>query len=200
MPLWRVWERLGAPYGAYRKHFHWDLEPRLGDDEVAMVGLNTAHGLTFTGGRLWSRQLRRAAGRFADTTPDAFRIAVLHHHLVPPPTGEAPGVLRGSSRALYELSAAGVDVVLAGHLHRSFLAQAAAQADRAAPMLILHTGTTTSHRGRAEEVGTNTCNWLEIEPEAFRIASLWWSADSKTFDERRRDEFPRARSGGAVVA
>ena len=191
VPLYRVWSRVASPYWAYRKHFHWDLEPRLMDDEVSLIGLNTAHGLTFTGGRLRRSQLRRAAKLFSDGAEGAFRVAVLHHHMVPPPGGEAPAALRGSARALYELSSAGVDLVLSGHVHRSFLAQAAAIPEREAPLLILHCGTTTSHRGRAEEKGRNTCNWIEVESDSFSVASLLWSPESQHFEEQRRDKFPR---------
>jgi 3',5'-cyclic AMP phosphodiesterase CpdA len=195
VPLYRVWERLGAPYAAYRRHFDSNLEPTIGDDEVAIVGLNTAHGLTLTGGRLRPIQLRSAVAALAAADVGAFRIAVLHHHLVMPPTGKAGGVLRGAARALYELSIAGVDLVLSGHLHRSFLAQAAALADRQSPMLILHSGTTTSGRGRVEESGRNTLNWIEVTPELLTIASMRWEGEAAGFEELRRSSFPRPPSG-----
>ena len=203
VPLYRVWERLGAPYGAYRRYFDPNLEPTIGDDEVALAGLNTAHGLTFTGGRLGASQLRAAAAVFARAAPGALRIAVLHHHLVMPPTGKAGGVLRGAARALYELSVAGVDLVLAGHVHRSFLAQAATAPDRQAPMLILHCGTTTSSRGRVEESGRNTLNWIEVTPEELIVVSMGWMDQSAGFEELRRSSFPRppsaAQSGSAAT-
>ncbi len=201
VPLYRVWERLGVPYGAYRRHFDSNLEPTIADDEVVLSGLNTAHGLTLTGGRLRASQLQAAAAVFAGAATGAFRIAVLHHHLVMPPTGKAGGVLSGAARALYELSVAGVDLVLAGHLHRSFLAQAATVPDRQAPMLILHCGTTTSTRGRVEESGRNTLNWIEVTPEELTVVSMGWMDQSAGFEELRRSSFPRppaaARAGAA---
>ena len=120
-----------------------------------------------------------------------FKVVVLHHHLVPPPRSRAPRVLMGAARALHGLGEAGADLVLAGHLHRTFLAQAASsQGERV--MRILHSGTTTSSRGREEEKGENTCNWIEIDDAEVRIESLRWAGEVDGFATVRHHGFERA--------
>ena len=52
VPMYRFWERLLAPYGAYRKHFAQELEPVVRDDEMLVVGVNTAHNWTIKDGRI----------------------------------------------------------------------------------------------------------------------------------------------------
>ena len=52
VPMYRFWERFLRPYGAYRRNFAADLEPVYRDDELLAVGINTAYGWTFTGGRI----------------------------------------------------------------------------------------------------------------------------------------------------
>ena len=61
VPLYRFWERCLVPLRAYRRHFDSELEPRLADDELLVVGFNTAFNLTLTGGRILRRQLTAAA-------------------------------------------------------------------------------------------------------------------------------------------
>ena len=45
VPLYRVWERFLSPLGKYRRHFDDDLEPDFIDDEIAVIGINTARSL-----------------------------------------------------------------------------------------------------------------------------------------------------------
>ena len=194
VPLYRLWERLLWPFRAYRRHFSPELEPWLEDEQVALVGINTAFNFTLTGGRVLRQQLHRAVECFAHSKASVFKVAVLHHHLVPPPKSRAPRVLLGASRTLHELSEAGVDLVLAGHLHRSFLALAESPSASGRSMTILHAGTTTSSRGREEERGENTCNWIEVGTAETVITSLRWDGSvvgDGGFVETRHHRSPR---------
>ena len=58
-----------------------------------------------------------------------------------------------------------MDLVLGGHLHRAFIGSsldAFPQTDDARRMVIAHSGTTTSTRGRARERGQNSLNLIQI--------------------------------------
>jgi 3',5'-cyclic AMP phosphodiesterase CpdA len=194
VPFYRFWERLASPLGAYKKHFSPELEPQLRLPGLIAVGINTAFSWTLTRGRVARRRLPQTVSRFADLPPSIFRLAVVHHHLVPPPTHDAPPVAWGAARALHDLSEAGVDLVLAGHLHRSFVAQAVRPSSpRGAPMIVLHAGTATCSRGRAEELGRNTCNWLEIGGMELGITRFEWQAQEGRFVPTSRHSFPRRR-------
>ena len=59
VPLYRVWERIFNPFGCYRKYFSPELEPVYRDDELLVVGINTAFGWTLKDGRI---TLAAAAG------------------------------------------------------------------------------------------------------------------------------------------
>ena len=195
VPLFRFWERLLAPLGAYKKHFSTDLEPRLELPGLVAAGLNTAFNWTFTGGRVLRRKLRAAVDLFHRQPATVFRLAVMHHHLVPPPTLAAPRVAWGAARALHDLAEGGVDLVLAGHLHRSFVAQVASpSAPEDPPMVIVHTGTTTSSRGRAEERGRNSCNWIAVGNDATKVTRLEWRDSDGGFADTGSHSFPRRRA------
>src|SRR5688500_13535226 len=65
VPLYRVWERALSPFHAYRKYFAEDLEPVWQDDELLLVGINTAHGWTVKEGRIGLSRLKAFAETIA---------------------------------------------------------------------------------------------------------------------------------------
>ncbi|KAB2962485.1 MAG: metallophosphoesterase, partial [Thermoanaerobaculia bacterium] len=65
VPLWRFWERLFAPFGAWRRHFAADLVRDRVEDGVAVLGVNTAHAWTTKHGRLRAADLAGLEARLA---------------------------------------------------------------------------------------------------------------------------------------
>ena len=59
VPLYNVLARFLRPLGGYRRVIDADLEPSYVDDEIAVLGINTARSLTFKGGRVNDRQIER---------------------------------------------------------------------------------------------------------------------------------------------
>lgn len=197
VPLFRVWERVFSPYGAYRKHYSADLEPTWQDDELLIVGVNTAHGWTFTGGRVRRRQLERLRRRLADDGGGRFRIVVQHHQMIPVPGYGSDEVFRNARATARALVAGGVDLVLSGHVHLSYLGDSTAIEPRAAPAVpVLFSGTASCSRGRGPEKGRNTLHWLEVDDGELAIERLEWRGESAAFEtaetrvvaRRRRSE------------
>jgi hypothetical protein len=79
VPLYDVARRFLRPLARYREFVTSDLEPVYVDDEVAVMGLNSARSLTFGRGRLNARQISRAAERLRDVDPRLIKIIVTHH-------------------------------------------------------------------------------------------------------------------------
>lgn len=203
VPMYRFWERLVDRYGAYRRHFSADLEPAVVDDEMEVVGFNTAFNLTIDNGRFTGRQLAGIRERFssgrsgaAQRTPgmpagsavppvpgSPVRIAVAHHPLAALPELMGWRTARRSAEALAAFAAAGVDLVLSGHVHVAAIGRAP---DCQRRMWLVHSGTSTSRRGRGAEQGRNSCNWITLEagPEGrtARVEQLVWSEDCGRFE------------------
>lgn len=201
VPMYRFWERLFDRYGAYRRHFDADLEPAYVDDEMEVVGFNTAFNLTIDNGRFTGPQLagirerfgsgRSGAVRQAPGVPDGtpvrvpgppVRIAVAHHPLAALPQLMGWRTARRSDEALAAFAAAGVDLVLSGHVHVAALGRAPGSARR---LWLVHSGTSTSRRGRGDEEGRNSCNWITLDAgpagRAARVEQLAWSEDRGRF-------------------
>jgi len=201
VPLYRFWERLVVPFGAWQRHFSPHLEPHLVDDEVCMVGLNTAFNRTITGGRITRAQCRRVRDVFGAAPPSCYRIAVIHHNLVrPSDLDDVPAPLQGSVPALAALASSGVELVLSGHLHQSYVAPLAVAGGEEGGV-ILCAGTTTSSRGRGREQGVSTCHWIEIDAAEVRVLFYRWDPTAPAFVETARRSFQRrSRSDGVEQA
>ena len=192
VPLWRVWERAFDPFAAYAKHFSPDLEPVYRDDELLVVGINSAFNWTRKDGRIRLKRLIEVRDLFAATPESAFKVVVVHHHLIPPPNFGSQRVLANAYEAIDLFSRAGVDLVLSGHQHQSFIASSEEfYPEGRPPVLLVHTGTTTSSRGRAAEREKNTCNWIEFDEKKIVVSQLRWHHDLTRFAEQARHLYPR---------
>jgi 3',5'-cyclic AMP phosphodiesterase CpdA len=115
--------RLVSPWAEFERLWE-TVEPTFASASLHVIGLNSARPLRQQGGALSAPQLRRAGERLREAAEDAFRVVVLHHHLLGAPWRAArkrPLAQRGD--VLRSLAAAGADLVLGGHIHQAALAE-----------------------------------------------------------------------------
>src|SRR6202162_6619839 len=79
VPLYNVLARALKPLRNYQRYISKELEPYYCDDEIAIVGINTARSLPFKGGRLSSRQVASSCARLESCGEHRTRIIVSHH-------------------------------------------------------------------------------------------------------------------------
>lgn len=192
VPLYRVWERIFDPYGAYRQYFSPELEPIYRDDEMLIVGINTAFGWTIKDGRITLSRLLEVADLFEKTPETVCKVVVAHHHLIPPPNFGTQQVLGNAYEAIDLFSSVGVDLILSGHLHQAYIGSSEEFYPKGRPpVVILHSGTTTSNRGRAGERERNTCNWIRLDQDSLIVSHYRWHHDLNRFAEHSRHWYPR---------
>ena len=167
VPLYRVFERLFAPYRNYCGHIARELNTVTRIDGAMVVALNSAAPhRAIVNGRLRAEQVEFASRAFAGAAADDVRIVVVHHHLASPPDYEAEAVFPGAREILDAFEGMGVEVILGGHLHRGYVGHSSdvrRGADGEGGIVIVQSGTTTSRRGRARERGKNGFNLLRLE-------------------------------------
>jgi 3',5'-cyclic AMP phosphodiesterase CpdA len=192
VPLYRVWQRLLNPYGAYREHFSPELEPIYRDEQLLVVGINTAFGWTLKDGRITLKRLLEVEEIFRETPEPIFKVVVAHHHLIPPPNFGTQRVLANAYEAIDLFSRAGVDLILSGHLHQAYIGNSEEFYPKGRPpVVILHSGTTTSNRGRAGERERNTCNWIQVTRDSMLVSHYRWHHEMERFAEHSRHWYPR---------
>jgi 3',5'-cyclic AMP phosphodiesterase CpdA len=198
VPLYRVFERIFAPYRLYQEYISKDLDQVYRLDNAVIVALNSTAPLrAVTNGRIDQWQLDFCARAFEDTPPGIARIVVAHHHFAPAPDYEGGEVMPRARRAIDCFSDLGVELLVGGHLHRAYIGNSLdvyPGRDREHGMIIVQSGTTTSRRGRAREREKNSLNLIRIGEDRVRITHYMYFDELLGFAPISRHLFPRPGS------
>lgn len=190
--LYNVLRRFARPLSRYRRYITDDLEPVFVDDEIAVVGMNTARSLTIKDGRVSHEQIAAIRRRLAGLGPDVTRIVVTHHPFDLPDHFEKRNLVVRAPLAMEVFAETGVDILMAGHMHASHAGSTAAryQIDEYAA-LVIQAGTATSTRGRGE---VNSFNVVRVEPQRVEIDRYGWDETGARFNLMTTEKFVRAGS------
>lgn len=179
VPLYNLFGRFVQRLGKYRRYITRELRPSYTDEEMVVVGLNTARSMTVSGGRVNTEQIAWVQERFK--AEDAGRIKILvTHHPLDLPTGYDSRYLVGRARmALEVLTACNTDLLLSGHLHLSHTAQMAIPYRVGGwAALVVQAGTATSTRHRGE---TNAFNVIRIARPYVSVEHRTWQPEQAAF-------------------
>lgn len=172
-PLRRLWD----PYGPYRRGVSVDLMPRHHDEEMAVLGLNTALPWVWKGGLVRDRGLAALRTWAKDMAP-RLRIVDTHHPFSRPAGGGGHSLVRRASRAVLAMEEVGVDLVLTGHHHvgghsesRTFVAEGPHR------LVVARAGTATSVRMRGEP---NSYNLVHADLRQIAVEQRVWGDDGFT--------------------
>jgi len=187
IPLWNVMARTFSPLRKYRRIVTRNLTPFFADNEIAVLGLNTARALTIKDGRINHRQIALAVEHFSAGAPHCVRILVTHHPFDQPDKGDAGDIV---GRAVLAMGAIGsrVDLILSGHLHLGRSGTSAVRYPGSGALIVL-AGTATSTRVRGGE--PNAFNLLEVDGGQLALERFEWAADAATFRAASRQSFTR---------
>lgn len=196
VPLYRVFERIFAPYRNYRAYIREELNTVTRIPGLTVVSLNSAAPhRAIVNGRIRPRQLRFAREAFHDTPTGDLKAIVAHHHLAPAPDYEGDRPLPGARDILDAFEGMGVELVLGGHLHRSYIGSSLdvyPGADRDRGVVIVQSGTTTSSRGRARERAKNSFNLIRVATGHLEVTHYMHFLESGGFAPLSVHRFPRS--------
>ena len=99
-------------------------EPTYASPTLHVVGLNSARPFRHQGGALPHAQLERAGARLRDAADGAYRVVVLHHHMLGAPwRASRKKPVSHRNEVLRALVSAGADLILAGHIHQAAVSE-----------------------------------------------------------------------------
>ena len=170
IPLFDIASRLFAPYARFRRAFGHTLEPQYEDDAVLVLAVNTTRWWRHEDGELSAAQVERVARRVEQAGPAQLRIVVVHQPVAVTRPEDRANVLHGAEAAVRRWSAAGVDLVVGGHIHLPFVLPLRERwPELPKPVWAVQAGTAVSDRVRAD--AGNSVNLIRVEP-ASRLASV----------------------------
>src|SRR3954471_18203282 len=192
--LWDPIRRFFFPLNRYREFITKDLRPFYMDDQVAILGMNTARSWTWNwngfwkDGRISEEQLLDVKLRFGELPAEMFKIVVTHHPFIPPPKERPHGIVGGAYRALDMMEDCGIDMVLAGHLHMGYSGDVRTHHEGIKRSIIsVQAGTAISNPRRGN--GPNAYNLITITPPQVTITVRAWTGSK--FDRHVETHYTR---------
>jgi len=193
VPLYDVVSRWLAPLKKYRQYISNDLTPFFEDNEIAVLGINTARSLTFKNGRINTDQVAHSCARLGGCPDGVTRVLVTHHPFDVAETGSTRDILGRADMAMTEFARCRIDLILAGHLHASRISDSTLRYRIPGySALFIQAGTATSSRRRSE---LNSWNLIRIDSAFLTIDCMSWDADRIHFAVLRTDRFCRHKDG-----
>lgn len=176
IPLFDLFRRFLFPLRRYKKYITEDLTPFYSDDEMAVLGINTARSFTWKNGRISLDQMKIMKQRFCSIQMSLVEILVIHHQFIPPPNDHSVDLVGRATKAIEIIDECGVDLVLAGHLHAGFTGDIQRYHPGRRSIIIAQAGTAISDRTRHE---ANAYNFITLDNNHILIEVRVW--DGKSF-------------------
>jgi 3',5'-cyclic AMP phosphodiesterase CpdA len=193
VPLYNIFSRFLTPLDKYRRYITNDLKPVYIDEEMAVVGVNTARSLTFKGGRINEYQVAWVREQLCAPRDDVIKVVVSHHPF-DLPEGHVENALVGRARmAMETLASCGADLFLAGHLHISHTSHTAKRYKiKGHSALVVQAGTATSTRSRGE---ANSFNVIRLRHPEITVERVSWQLETSSFAFVSTERFQHTPEG-----
>jgi 3',5'-cyclic AMP phosphodiesterase CpdA len=167
IPHYNLVQRFFRPFSRFENTVPESERQPLNFPDCHIIGLNTVAAwqphLRWQEGRVRRRDVVRFASEIAATPPSRFRVVVTHHPFAKVPELERARPVRRAASMLDAFHETRVDLVLSGHIHRSFIMPVI---DQRNCLITLGAPTALSSRRRGEENGY----WLiDLDPECVRL-------------------------------
>lgn len=178
LPFYNYIRRVRQGLSLYREYITDDMMPFYQDEEIAVMGLDTARIWPIRGGSINTGQMAEVERRLCRLPAGVTRILVTHHPFDLPDRYAARYLVRRGGQALRRLACC-LDILLAGHMHIGASGRVADRFETDNGALIFsQAGTAISKRYKGER---NSLNVIEIERPFIRVQKYSWDSRDSAF-------------------
>lgn len=192
IPLHNVFARFIEPLTKYKRYITEDLQPAYEDEEMVVIGVNTARSLVFKGGRINESQVGRLQEKFCARGNEVVKVVVTHHPFDLPEGYDDRDLVGRAKMAMTGLAECGADLFLAGHLHISHTGHTKRYDIRGYSALVVQAGTATSTRERGE---ANSFNILRVAYPEITVEKFAWNPTTSSFAVLTSERFKHGPEG-----
>lgn len=194
VPMYNIYNRFVNPLEKYKKFITNNLQPFYADEELAVIGINTARSLTIKDGRINKKQIADIRARMCNLDNKILKIVVTHHPFDLPAGFDQDDIVNNAKKAMIQIAECGADVLLSGHLHVSHIGNTAERykLESGRSALVIQAGTATSTRGRGE---ANSFNVLQFEHPYLSVNRIECQTPETGFVHVAREEFAQSEKG-----
>ena len=162
------------------------------NDGIIVLGLNTPRVTRVRGGRIGNGQISRVVKETQELPHSIVKVLVTHHPLDLPLADRHSRLVRHARRTV-DAIAPFVDLLLAGHIHRSSAGGTAARYQGSGHSVVFaQAGSATSLRNKGEP---NSFNCIELDAERISIQHLTWKEEDLCFAPRQAEFFEHTDRG-----
>ncbi len=194
IPAYNLIARFFYPLANYRRYISDDLAPTFFDDELAIVGLNSARSNVIERGRISEEQIEEVRSKLCEVDEDKLKVVVTHHPFVLPEHSHHKDVIGRADVAVPAIESCGGDVLMSGHLHVSHIETTARRYELSSGgnALVVQAGTATSTRVRGEP---HSFNLLEFERPRLAVTRLESRLVSEPFSAAETKTYLKSGNG-----
>lgn len=175
IPLFDLCRRFLSPLTRYKRYITSELFPLYKNENVTVLGINTARSLTWKSGRISLNQIQTMEELLSAIPKGHFKIVVTHHPFIPPPGQEETGIdlVGRAARALNVFERYEVGLLLAGHLHHGYTGDIRTfYPSSTRSIVVAQAGTAISNRVREEPNGYNL---IQLKGNCFDVTVRRWN-------------------------
>ena len=187
-PWWLLPNRLYWPTNRYKSFIKSPLFVPYISSTCAIAGINSATGWRIKGGRITDATRKQVKTFFANAPAATRRILMVHHPVAPIPELMPHDLLWNWSSFASLVQDCRIELILCGHLHRSFAGWCTLP--EGGKVVVSCAGTATSNRGRGSNKLKNFYSLIDITARSIVLRERIYNPENHRYDVHKEHEFP----------